>query len=221
MGANEHGRAALERRIAAMDGFVVLPNDRKQLEDADVVIVAADGTGFRTIRRIASQLVGVHPPLLLVVDKPFEELVCLPWLGARGIVLSSAPDRELADSACLVAQRGTVVSEEIFTGERLSSGHLALEWALNRDAQATLEALSARELEVLGLVGTGRSNAEIADRLWVSSNTIRSHVQRLMRKLGLQSRLCLVIFAHELGLVNVDDIVMSSDESVPAGRPVD
>ena len=201
MGANEDHREALEERIAALDGFAVLPAE-PGLRDADVVVVAMDRDGLGITRRVASRAVAAQQPMMLVVDEPFEELVGVTWFGARGIVPSSASDRELADCAELVARGCTVVSEEILRDGRVGGYALAFEWTLHHDSGSVLDALSRREMEVLKLVGTGRNNTEIAGKLWLSSNTVRSHVQRLMRKLGLRNRLCLIIFAHELGLVN-------------------
>ncbi|MFD7405447.1 response regulator transcription factor [Streptomyces sp. NPDC059866] len=209
-------RTALERRFAALDGFSVLPHGRGEFQAADVAVLAADRESLNLTRRVASNLAGVFAPTLLVVEEPFEELAGVMWFGAYGLILSSASDRELADAAVLVSNRYTVVSEEIIEDERLSEGRLAFEWTLNNDTQSALNGLSRREREVLTLVGTGRNNAEIAARLWVSSNTVRSHVQRLMRKLGLRSRLCLVIFAHELGLVDMNDTVLNGGEEEPA-----
>ncbi|MFC4499201.1 MULTISPECIES: LuxR C-terminal-related transcriptional regulator [Streptomyces] len=214
MGANEDKRRAVEDRLAGIDGFTLMPHGGG-LVGADVVVVVTDREGFGVTRRIAARAVVAQPPMMLVVDEPFEELVSVMWFGARGIILSSASDREMADCAMLVAQRCTVVSERVLEDERLGSGGLAFEWTLSHDSKGALDALSRREMEVLSLVGTGRTNTEIAEKLWLSSNTVRSHVQRLMRKLGVRNRLCLIIFAHELGLVNLDDVVLSGDDTMP------
>jgi DNA-binding NarL/FixJ family response regulator len=64
-----------------------------------------------------------------------------------------------------------------------------------------LGALTDREREVVGLVGEGLSNSEIADRLVVSPATARTHVSRAMVKLGARDRAQLVVFAYQSGLV--------------------
>jgi DNA-binding NarL/FixJ family response regulator len=199
-GGNDGSRRALERRVAAIADFALLPAGQEQAGAADVLLVAADRAAFDQTRRIASRAAAARPPVLVVVDEPFEELLSVLWLGARGIVLSSAPDRELADCAALVARRCTVVPEQVLGGEG-AAGRRLFDWAPGHDPREALGRLSPREREVLTLVGSGRTNAEIAERLWLSSNTVRSHVQRIMRKLGLRNRLCLIIFAHELRLM--------------------
>ncbi len=212
MGANEGKRRTLEKRMAGIAGCTVLPPG-SGLNDADVVLVVTDRGGLGVTRRIAARAVAAQPPMVLVVDEPFEELVSVMWLGARGVILSSASDRELADCTMLVAQGSTVISEQVLAHERLRDSGLAFEWTLSQDSKDAFEALSPREREVLKLVGTGRTNSEIAEKLWLSGNTVRSHVQRLMRKVGVRNRICLIIFAHELGLVNFEDVVLSKDDT--------
>ncbi|MFG2592299.1 response regulator [Streptomyces sp. NPDC048438] len=69
---------------------------------------------------------------------------------------------------------------------------------------AALDVLTAREREVMAQVAEGRSNEEIAERMYVSPLTVRTHVQRAMAKLGARHRAQLVAFAYQSGLVRVD-----------------
>lgn len=67
--------------------------------------------------------------------------------------------------------------------------------------RSSLGACSPREVEVLGLVGEGATNAEIAEQLFISQATVRSHIQSLRLKLGARDRVGLVVMAHESGVV--------------------
>lgn len=211
MGPDDRRRTVLEKRFSDFDGFSLLPYEKEPSLSPDLVVAAVDRSSVWPAHRAASPLRPVQAPTLLVVEEPFAELAGFLWFGAHGIVLDAASDDELSDAARLVAQRCTVIAEEIFDDARLSASRPTLAWAIDQDTSTALDALSEREREVLALIGTGRNNAEIAARLWVSSNTVRSHVQRLMRKLGMRNRLCLVVFAHELGLVDLDDTVLSEE----------
>jgi DNA-binding NarL/FixJ family response regulator len=118
--------------------------------------------------------------------------------GASGFLLKSAPPRELAMAIRTVAAGDALLAPEItrrmieeYVRRPRASGDAAQRWS----------ALTQRELEVLILVARGHSNAEIAAGLFLSELTVKSHVTRLLTKLGLRDRVQAVVFAYESGLV--------------------
>jgi DNA-binding NarL/FixJ family response regulator len=118
--------------------------------------------------------------------------------GASGFLLKDVDRRRLVESVEAVARGESLVAptvlERLVTHyvERPPSGLMQPEF---------LQDLSARELEVLKLVGRGLSNGEIAEELVISLATVKTHVRHLLQKLGLRDRVQAVVLAHEHGLV--------------------
>ena len=120
--------------------------------------------------------------------------------GASGFLLKSLPPEELA-SAVRVAARGDAVIDPSVTrrlAHRIASGLVA------SAGPPELERLTARERQVLRLVAEARSNAEIALLLHVGEETVKTHVSRILSKLGLRDRIHAAVFAHRHGLVGND-----------------
>lgn len=117
--------------------------------------------------------------------------------GASGFLLKSAPPRELASAIRTVGAGDSLLAPEIT--RRMIEEYIRLP----RPGAATdlLDPLTSREREVLGLIAIGRSNAEIARELFLSEPTVKTHVARMLAKLGLRDRVQAVIFACESGVV--------------------
>ena len=123
--------------------------------------------------------------------------------GASGFLLKDVPPAELTAAIRTVAAGDAVVSPRV-TRRLLDEYAPALAGPSQResgDAAAALALLTDREHEVLVALAEGLSNAEIADRLFVSEATVKSHVGRILGKLGLRDRLQAVVFAFQSGLV--------------------
>ena len=120
-------------------------------------------------------------------------------IGASGFLLKGIEPAELLDAVRVVAAGDALLAPSVtrrllerFAGLHEPSAELA----------RRLGELTPRELEILTLVGSGMSNAAIAERLVLSPATAKTHVNRIMLKLGLHDRAQLVIVAYEGGLVS-------------------
>jgi DNA-binding NarL/FixJ family response regulator len=121
--------------------------------------------------------------------------------GAAGFLLKDTPPREIAAAVRAVADGTATLSPKVTAG--LIESYVDKK-AVPRKAQALrrLRELSERELEVLRLLGTGESNAELAKQLYVSEATVKTYVSRLLAKLNLTNRTQAAILAHEAGLLD-------------------
>ena len=120
--------------------------------------------------------------------------------GASGFLLKNAPPEELVDAIRAVAAGESLLAPEIT--------HRLIEHYVSAPVPADeprLADLSARELEVLKLVARGLSNAEIAQDLYVSHGTVKTHITRILAKLDLRDRVQAVVLAYETGLVRAGE----------------
>jgi DNA-binding NarL/FixJ family response regulator len=118
--------------------------------------------------------------------------------GAGGFLLKSAPARELAAAVRTIAAGDALLAPEIV--RRMIEDYVRRPRP-GSAAPPALGELTAREREVLELVARGRSNAEIAGELYLSEPTVKTHVSRVLGKLGLRDRVQAVVLAYESGLV--------------------
>ena len=118
--------------------------------------------------------------------------------GASGFLLKDAPPERLFEAVRVVAAGDALLAPGV-------TRRLIAEFARLRPPQRIrredLDALTRREVEVLALVAAGLSNHEIAERLVLSNETVKTHVSHVLRKLGLRDRAQAVVAAYESGLV--------------------
>jgi DNA-binding NarL/FixJ family response regulator len=117
--------------------------------------------------------------------------------GASGFLLKSMPTEELL-GAIRVAARGDALIDPSVTRRLVS--RLAASLA-PRPEPSDLERLTARENEILLELGRGHSNAEIAATLYVGEQTVKTHVSRILAKLGLRDRVQAVVYVYENDLL--------------------
>ncbi|MDX2596195.1 MULTISPECIES: response regulator transcription factor [Streptomyces] len=121
--------------------------------------------------------------------------------GASGFLLKDASARQLADGVRVVAAGEALLAPSVTRRLITEFSRLAEAPGLMPSAQAAYGELTERETEVLVLIAHGLSNAEIAGRLVVAESTIKTHVSRILVKLGLRDRTQAAVFAYEARLV--------------------
>jgi DNA-binding NarL/FixJ family response regulator len=124
--------------------------------------------------------------------------------GASGFLLKDVRPAELVHAVRAVAAGDAVVSPQV-TRRLLDEVAPLLPDPDRAAGGVQLDRLTGREREVLVAVSEGLSNQEIAGRLYLSEATVKSHVSRVLSKLGLRDRVQAVIFAYESGLVRPND----------------
>jgi len=119
--------------------------------------------------------------------------------GASGFLLKDTPPEDLVAAIRVVAAGDALLSPSVT--RRLLDRVAQVLPGPDRPAPADLAGLTERELDVLRLMARGLSNAEIAEELVVGETTVKTHVSRVLMKLGLRDRVQAVVLAYETGLV--------------------
>ena len=158
--------------------------------------------GVEAARRICAA--GQRPRVLMLTTFDLDEYAFAALKsGASGFLLKDVPPEELLFAIRAVHSGDSVVAPS--TTRRLIDRFVPLIPAGAAEdatpAAAGLAELTEREREVLVQVAAGLSNAEIATRLFVSEATVKTHVGRILAKLGLRDRVQAVVLAYETGLV--------------------
>jgi DNA-binding NarL/FixJ family response regulator len=149
--------------------------------------------------RVIAEMAGAPKVLVLTTfdldDYVYEALRS----GASGFLLKDASAGELAAAVRLVAAGDALLSPGV---TRRLIAEFARMGGPRSPGRQQLDGLTERESEVLALVARGMSNGEIADYLVVAEQTVKTHVSRILMKLGLRDRTQAVVLAYETGLVH-------------------
>ena len=161
----------------------------------DVRMPAVDGVqATRELRRRD----GSPPVLALTTFDDDEVLASMLRAGASGFILKGVPAEDLQRAVRVVAEGGAWLDPAV-TARVLTVYRSALPAA--RPARVPgLDTLTGRELEVLALIGRGKTNGEIAAELFVSEGTVKTHINHLFTKLQLRDRAAAVVFAFDHNL---------------------
>jgi DNA-binding NarL/FixJ family response regulator len=178
------GREAVERARRLMPDVVLM----------DVRMPDLDGIAAT---RQLSQSAPAVKILILTTFEQDDYIFGALRAGASGFLLKRARPEELIAAVHAVAAGDSLLSPSV---TRRVIDRLAQQPTPDLTGQIRLDALTPRERETLGLVAAGMSNREIAAALVVEESTIRTHVKRILMKLGLRDRVQAVIFAYEAGI---------------------
>jgi DNA-binding NarL/FixJ family response regulator len=160
----------------------------------DVRMPTVDGvTATRALRSEPDS----PPVLVLTTFDDDEALAGALRAGASGFLLKGIPADDLQRAVRTVAEGGAWLDPAVI-GRVLSTYRTAVP---GRADAAGLDTLTSREREVLTLIGTGRSNAEIAAELVLGEGTVKTHVNRVFAKLQLRDRAAAIVFAFDNALV--------------------
>ena len=168
----------------------------------DVVLMDVRMPGLDGIEA-TRQLAGAGDPgprILILTTFDLDEYVFDALrAGASGFLLKDVTAERLFDAVRVVAAGEALLAPAVT--RRLISEFTRLQPVADAPLSAVLSALTPRETEVLRLVAEGLSNPELARRLVVTEETVKTHVSRILAKLGLRDRTQAVVAAYESGLV--------------------
>jgi DNA-binding NarL/FixJ family response regulator len=155
--------------------------------------------GIEATRRIIAQHNEPKTSVLILTTFDLDEYVYdALHAGASGFLLKDVPAHQLAAGIRTVGEGDALLAPSI-------TRRLIEEFAASRapvDTAPGLDELTPRELEVFKLLATGKANGEIAAELIVGETTVKTHVTRILMKLGVRDRVQAVVLAYETGLVS-------------------
>ena len=179
------GAAALAAVAAARPDVVLM----------DVRMKGMDGVEATRRLRAAPDA----PPVLILTTFDDDEVLSAALrAGAAGFLLKDAPAEDLIRGTRAVAEGGAWLDPAV-TGRVLAAYRAGAPPPAARTR--ALAELTPRELDVLRLIGRGLSNPEIAEALFIGEATVKTHVGRVLDKLGLRDRPAAIVFAFDHGLV--------------------
>jgi DNA-binding NarL/FixJ family response regulator len=185
---------------SASDGLEAVHVTRTMLPDVVLMDIRMPNlNGIEATRRIMALPGDRHPRVLILTtfdldDYVFEALRA----GASGFLLKDARAEELVQAVRVVASGEGLLAPTV-------TRRLIAEFARRRRVglrPGTVDGLTPRELDVLRQVARGLSNAEIAGELVLAEQTVKTHVSRILGKLGLRDRTQAVVYAYENGIVS-------------------
>ena len=192
---------AIEIVGEASDGLEALDAVRECAPDVVLMDIRMPNLdGLEATRRIVGDG-SAGPRVLMLTTFDLDEYVYEALrAGASGFLLKDTPPEQLVTAIEVIASGDALLSPTI-TKRVIEEFIRRPPSTMAVSLPPALDDLTARELEVLGFMARGLSNAEIAKDLFVSETTVKTHVARILMKLNLRDRVQAVVYAYESGLV--------------------
>ena len=155
-------------------------------------LIMEDGTGVEASEQIKKDLPEVQ---IIILTSYIDESLIFPALeaGALSYLLKTSQAHEIVDAIRLAVKREAVIEPKVATKMLGKIRHA--------NDQLPHDDLTSREMEVLILIGEGKTNQEIADELFIGIKTVKTHVSNVLSKLGVEDRTRAAIYAHRNKLV--------------------
>ncbi|MGW6857266.1 response regulator [Streptomyces xanthophaeus] len=183
----------------AVDGADAVAKVGELAPDVVLMDIRMPGMGGIEATSVITAVPGAAVKVLVLTTFDLDEYVYEALrAGASGFLLKDASADQLAEAVRVVAAGEALLSPNIT--KRLITEFSRM-GAPRGPSRARIEELTERETEVLSLIAQGLSNAEIARHLTVAEQTVKTHVGRILVKLGLRDRTQAAVFAYETGLV--------------------
>jgi DNA-binding NarL/FixJ family response regulator len=198
----------------AIDGLHAVSLAQELQPDIVLMDIRMPGIdGIEATKRITT--IAEHPRVLILTTFDLDEYVFDALrAGASGFLLKDTPAVQLTAAIRMISAGDALLAPTIT--RRLIEEFTARTRAL--PPPPGLDELTARELDVFRLVARGMSNAEIATELVIGETTVKTHVTRLLMKLGLRDRVQAVVLAYEAGVINPRQPKPTSPPAPPAGE---
>lgn len=155
-------------------------------------LIMEDGTGVEASEQIKQDLPQTQ---IIILTSYIDESLVFPALeaGALSYLLKTSQAHEIVEAIHLATKREAVIEPKVATKMLGKIRH--------RNEQLPHDELTSREMEVLFLIGEGKTNQEIADELFIGIKTVKTHVSNVLSKLGVEDRTRAAIYAHRNKLV--------------------
>ncbi|WP_314175868.1 response regulator transcription factor [Streptomyces winkii] len=204
------------------EGFSVLLGSRPDIDVVGEAVDGRDAVEKTAVLRPDVALLDVRMPVMNGLEATREIVAAFPAtkvlilttydldeyvyqalrVGASGFLLKDAPARQLADGIRVVATGGALLAPTVTRRLIAEFSRMPAErTGLRAPLRQRVAELTERETEVLALVAQGLSNAEIGEHIVVAESTVKTHVSRVLDKLGLRDRTQAAVFAYESGVV--------------------